>query len=84
MYVNRTQIYLDTELQEALRARAARENRSVADVIREAVRAFLGGGSEKAKKPRDPFLAVSGRFRGGTRDSARNHDRYLYGRRRTK
>ena len=79
--VNRTQIYLDPELQDALRHRAVAENRSVADVIREAVRRFLELGERKS---RDPFLALSGKFRGGARDSARNHDRYLYGRRRAR
>ena len=77
--MNRTQIYLDSDLQDALRHRAAAENRSVADIIREAVRAFLAA---KRGKAQDPFLAISGRFRGGKRDSARNHDRYLYGQRR--
>ena len=76
--VNRTQIYLDAELQDALRHRAEAENRSVADIIREAVRRFLAA----EDRPRDPFLALSGKFRGGAKDSARNHDRYLYGGRR--
>ena len=76
--VYRTQIYLDAELQDALRHRAEAENRSVADIIREAVRRFLAA----EDRPRDPFLALSGKFRGGAKDSARNHDRYLYGGRR--
>ena len=78
--MNRTQIYLDAELQDALRHRAQQENRSVADIIREAVRVFLASPDKRASKT-DPFLSISGRFRGGAKDSARNHDRYLYRRR---
>ncbi len=78
--MNRTQIYLEASLQEALRERAAAEGRSVASLIREAVARFLK--PSPRKKDTDPFLAISGKFSGGPGDAAERHDDYLYRRRR--
>ena len=76
----RTQIYLDEDLQRALRTRSVSEGRSVAAIIREAVAQFLGP-SKRARKA-DPFLAIAGRFSGGPGDSAERHDEYTYQRKR--
>ena len=79
MYItdmNRTQIYLEETLQDALRARAIAEGRSVASLIREAVAEFLTPSSRR--KATDPFLAIAGKFSGGPGDVAEKHDQYLY------
>lgn len=83
MYIwdmNRTQIYLEASLQEALRERASAEGRSVASLIREAVAKFLK--PSPRRQAVDPFLAISGKFSGGPGDTAERHDDYLYRRRR--
>jgi plasmid stability protein len=75
--VRRTQIYLDEDLDRDLRAVAAAEGRSAADLIREAVRRYLaerGGGG-----PVDPIVAMIGSVDGLPPDAAAEHDRDLYG-----
>jgi Spy/CpxP family protein refolding chaperone len=74
----RTQIQL-TEAQHAqLKQLAARENKSVAELIRQSVEALVSsaGVMDKAER-RARALAAIGRFRGGEHDLAENHDRYL-------
>jgi plasmid stability protein len=78
--VKRTQIYLEEDLDRRLREAASLEGRSAADLIREALRDYLA--AKKGVRSRDPFLALAGRFRGGPRDGAANHDKYLYRRKR--
>ncbi len=75
--MKRTQIYIDEELDERLRAAAAREGRSAASLVRDAVRLYLSEG--KGAPARDPFLEIAGAFAGGPTDAAEEHDRYLYG-----
>ena len=75
--MRRTQIYLDEDLDRELRAVAASEGRSAADLIREAVRRYLaerGGGGVT-----DPILAMIGTVDGLPADAATEHDRDLYG-----
>ena len=74
--MRRTQIYLDEELDRNLRAAAAAEGRSAADLIREAVRRYLAarGGADAA----DPIAAMIGSIDGLPPDSAAEHDRDLY------
>lgn len=76
----RTQIYLDEELQQALRSRSVAEGRSVAALIREAVAQFIRPPKRPGKG--DPFLAIAGKYSGGPGDSAERHDDYLYRRKR--
>lgn len=74
--MRRTQIYLDEDLDRDLRAAAAAEGRSAADVIREAVRRYLaerGGGRSV-----DPIAAMIGSIEGLPSDAAAEHDRDLY------
>ena len=78
--MNRTQIYLEPELQTALRRRAIAEHRSVAAIIREAVREFMRPTNKNDAD--DPFVALMGRFQGGPKDGAKNHDKFLYAKRR--
>jgi hypothetical protein len=74
--MRRTQIYFDEAVDQELRAVAAAEGRSAADLIREAVRRYLaereGGG------PVDPIAAMIGTIDGLAKDAAENHDRDLY------
>lgn len=74
----RTQIQLTDSQARALRALAAAEGRSMADIIRESVEALL---ADRGVRDRDEVkqraLAVVGSFRSGLRDLAAEHDRYL-------
>src|SRR5436309_3431953 len=75
--VRRTQIYLDEDVDRTLRAVAAAEGRSAADLIREAVRRYLAERSEGGVV--DPILAMIGTVDGLPSDAATEHDRDLYG-----
>ena len=74
--MRRTQIYLDEDVDRELRAVAAAEGRSAADLIREAVRRYLAerGGSRSV----DPLAAMIGSIEGLPSDAAAEHDRDLY------
>lgn len=76
--MRRTQIYLEEDVDRELRAVAAAEGRSAADVIREALRRYL---SEREGATLDPILAMVGTISGLPRDAAAEHDRDLYGKR---
>jgi plasmid stability protein len=75
--MRRTQIYLDEDVDRKLRAVAAAEGRSAADLIREAVRRYLAERGESAAV--DPILAMIGTVDGLPSDAATEHDRDLYG-----
>ncbi len=76
--MKRTQIYIDEDLDAALRSAAFFEGRSAAALIRDAIRAYLEH-SPPAPDDDDPILALAGKFSGGPPDAAENHDKYLYG-----
>jgi len=78
--LKRTQIYLEEDVLRDLREVADAEGRSVAAIIREAVRAHLATRDDEDWTKDDPFLRMAGAFTGGPADGAENHDRYLYGR----
>ena len=74
----RTQIQLTEEQARALRAQARREERSMADLVRECITEYLARRHvpdvrELARRAR----ALDGRFRSGCPDLAEAHDRYL-------
>ena len=74
----RTQVQLTEEQLQALRHRAARQNVSIAELVRRAVEAFVRsdlGPTHEDRRRR--ALQVAGRFRSGTRDVAKRHDKYL-------
>ena len=77
-HMRRTNMYIDDDLDDALRQVAALEGRSAAAIVRDAIRAYL---NDPARRPRDddPFRPLIGAFAGGPGDAALNHDRYLYG-----
>ena len=71
-------MYIDDDLDDALRQAAAVEGRSAAAIIRDAVRGYLT--LDNAQSADDPFRAIIGAYDGGPDDAAEEHDRYLYGR----
>jgi hypothetical protein len=76
----RTQILLTAEQAEALRELAAREGRSMADLVRTGVDALLrqrrGVGRDELKRR---SLAALGRFDSGLPDVGTRHDDHLTG-----
>jgi hypothetical protein len=74
----RTQIQLSDSQAHALRALAAAEGRSMADIIRESVEVLLAdrGVRDRAEVARRALAAV-GAFHSGVGDLASEHDRYL-------
>jgi Ribbon-helix-helix protein, copG family len=74
----RTQIQLTEAQAEALKDLAAAQGRSMADLIRRGVDAWLlTSGRVSRGELRKRALAVVGRHRGGPRDLAQRHDQYL-------
>ena len=74
----RKQLYLDEDLDRALKHLAAVTGRSEASIVREAVRAYL---DEHAPAPtEDPLARLVGLVaeERGPRDVAERHDAYLY------
>ena len=73
----RTQIQLTEEQARALKAQARREERSIAELVRECVTEYLA----RRRTPDMPELArrargLKGRFRSGVADLAEAHDRW--------
>ena len=75
--MHRTQIYLEDSQYELLRARARREGKSLAAVIREILDAFLGQGA--GPRDSDEFRSVIGIGAGDGARVAENYEDYLYG-----
>ena len=75
--MHRTQVYLEESQYEALRARARREGRSLASVIREIIDVQLG--VRYAGGLKDPFRGVIGVGEGDGSAVAENYEDYLYG-----
>jgi hypothetical protein len=74
----RTQIQLSEEQSKALKELAAREDKSVAELIRMSVDALLmTKQAVSSQERRRRALAVAGKFRSGDRDLASDHDQYL-------
>jgi predicted transcriptional regulator len=77
-----TQIQLSEAQMQALKTLAEAQNKSAADLIRDAIDAFLRAGGSVPKKLLDEerkrrAIAAIGRFSSGLADLATNHDRYL-------
>ena len=74
--MRRTQIYLDEPLDDLLNARSAREHRSKASLIREAVAGYYGTRELSEPDPDDPMEA----WIGGTTDvEPADIDEVVYG-----
>lgn len=80
MYTNdmhRTQVLLEERLYESLKSRARKEDKSLGELVREAVATYLGRG-EDTKAP--GLKSIRGIF-GDAGASGRDHDKFLYGKR---
>lgn len=77
----RKQLYIDEDLERALKALAARTGRSEADHVRAALRAYVDTAVTTATEGADPLLELMGLVAdpAGPADVARQHDHYLYG-----
>ncbi len=76
----RKQLYIDKELDEALKELASRSGRSEAAHVRAALRAYLGRDATAPRDGDDPMLALIGLVDDeGPDDVAVHHDHYLYG-----
>ncbi len=75
--MHRTQIYLEDSHYEILRARATREGKSLAAVIREILDDHLAGKGNR--RGRDRFAEVIGIGEGDGASVAENYEDYLYG-----
>ena len=74
----RTQIQLTDAQARALKALAAAEGRSMADLIRDAVDVILRArGVVDREEVKARSLAALGRFRSGSRDLGSKHDHHL-------
>lgn len=75
----RTQIQLTEEQAARLRDAAAAEGRSMADVIRESVDAYLAEAPlrRNAETLRADAIALAGKYESQLGDLAREHDRYF-------
>ena len=76
----RTQIYLPAETHRALKDRARRDRKSMAEVVREAATRYLAEPEAPVDLRNDPILRLIGfaKDKDGATDVAENHDRYLY------
>ena len=75
--MHRTQIYLEEGHYELLRARARREGKSLAAVIREILSDHLGAG--RKHRERDECAGAIGIGAGDGSRVAENYEDYLYG-----
>ncbi len=76
--VHRTQILLEKQQYEALKAWSCRADKSLSELVRLAGSRLLGGGEGSGKKLRLSDIRGIGKDPGGL--SGRDHDKALYGR----
>ena len=75
----RKQLYIDEELEYALKSLAARTGRPEAEHVRNALRSYLGAERDATDDPMARMVGLVEAAAGPT-DVAENHDDYLYGR----
>ena len=73
----RTQVYFPEKLYRDVQKRAKAEAKSVAAVVREAVRKYLA--EKEVDWENDPIFKLVGIMKTGTTDLSENHDHYIYG-----
>jgi len=78
----RTQVYFPTDLYGSLERRARAEDKSAAQLIREAVELYLSQKTDSIDWDRDPLCQAVGLFESDRGDLADEHDTYLYGSRK--
>lgn len=81
MHFVATNVRLPRETLDELRVKAARERKSLAQLIREAIEHTFGIGATNrpADPARDPFHKLIGAWESGLTDGAVRHDRDIYG-----
>jgi hypothetical protein len=79
--VHRTQISLEREHYELLAAEARRRGVSLAAVVRDLIAGELGK-SARRRRAVDPLARITGIGAGTGESVGRNHNRFLYGRKR--
>jgi len=80
----RFQMFLDSHQKEALERVQEDSRMPVAEIIRKAVDLFLSEWKRKKRIPvedemTERLLSISGTCKGGPKDLADEHDKYLYG-----
>ena len=76
----RTQIYLSSEQHEQLKKRGAKDKKTMASVVREAIDYYLAEDQTLSIFPADdPLFDLIGIADSGLKDVSANHDKYLYG-----
>ena len=73
----KTMIYLEREELEALRARARRQRISLAEAVRQAVRASLEQDTRPARVPASTYAALVALGSSGRANTSRDHDAAL-------
>ena len=73
----RTQIQITEEQGRALRAQAAQENVSVAEIVRRALDAFVRSERPLLRERRERALQAAGRFASGESKTSTRHDEAL-------
>lgn len=75
-----TNIRLPRELLKALKHKAVEENKSVSQLIREAVLRLVAHQDKKTPPAgKDPLNKIVGMAKSGIKDGSEHHDLYLYG-----
>ncbi len=75
----RTQVYFPNEVYWKIKEQAMSEDKSSAQIIREAVEKLLSEKDRKVDWENDPFFQAVGIFESETGDLSESHDTYLYG-----
>jgi len=77
----RTQVYFPGEVYRRIEKQAKDEDKSSAQIIREAVEKFLEEKSRVVDWQNDPLFQAVGILESEAGDLSENHDAYIYGRR---
>ena len=75
----RTQVYFPKEVYRKIEKQAREEDKSSAQIIREAVEKFLDEKNRDVDWENDPIFQSVGILEGEAGDLSENHDAYVYG-----
>lgn len=78
----RTQVYFPNEVYRKIEKLARDEDKSSAQVVREAVEKFLDEKNKAVDWENDPFFQAVGVLESDTGDLSENHDAYIYKKRK--
>ena len=78
----RTQVYFPNEVYRKIQKQAREEDKSSAQIIREAVDKFLEEKNRAIDWQNDPFFQAVGILESEAGDLSENHDAYVYGKRK--